>query len=509
MKKLAFIFALAILLLAACQAAPSPQPAPPTDLPPTAAPSATATTVPTVTATPEPPTPTATAAPVVLELAGPDGEKALTMADLQAMTAYEGQAGIKSSTGRITLPSMQKGVLLEDLIDLVGGLDPEYGINVVAKDGYGMTISYDQIKNSDFIAYDPATGEERTMEEPLKVIVAYEQDGKAISEQDGPLRLAFISPKNNQVVDGHWAVKWVTRIELQPLGAEWGLELHGAIDDTIDRNTFQSCSAPGCHQATWIDEEGQQWTGTPLYLLAGRVDDEIKHDGPAFFDLLAQLGYNIQVVASDGYSTTLEISRVAYSDNNILLASQVDGAALPEKYFPLRLVGPELQKNERIGAVEQINLIFDPAKATQAFSLLPTKAPTATPEPSPTPEPAPATSAQLTIIGLVEQELALNESDLRSMEIIKLDAEHPKKGMQTYEGVRLSALLELAGIKAAAAKVIFTAADGYASELPLADLQACSDCLLAFTDTEGSFQLVMPGLPSSIWVKDLARIEIQ
>jgi hypothetical protein len=503
MRKIA-AFILLVLLLAACAPAATPPPVAPTEPPappPTQTPlSPTATP----TATPVPPTPTPE--PVVLEISGPGGSKGLTMSEVMALPGAQGQAGTKSSTGRITPPTLFDGVTIEELANLVGGLDPSLGVNVVAKDGYTMTISYDQIKNGDFIAYDPATGDERKMAEPLTVIVAYARDGQPISEDEGPLRLAILSPKNNQVTDGHWSVKWVEKIELKPLGDEWGLQLNGSISELVDRNSFQSCSAPGCHQAEWTDDEGQKWVGTPLYLLAGAVDDEIAHDGPAFFQLLADAGYDIQIVATDGYSVTLDIARVKRNDN-ILLAHLVDDNPLPDKYFPLRLVGPPLQKNEMIGAVKEINLLIDPAKATQAAL----SRPSATPEPTATPE-APAAAEQTTdllLTGAVEQELALNENDLRAMEITTIQAEHPKKGAQEYQGVLLSALLEQAKVKPGATKIIFTAKDGYSAEASLAEVLACPKCLLAFTDTPGSFQLVMPDFQSSLWVKDLSRIEIQ
>ena len=38
--------------------------------------------------------------------------------------------------------------------------DPEMGVAVTAEDGYSMTFSYDQVINGNFIAYDPATGNE-------------------------------------------------------------------------------------------------------------------------------------------------------------------------------------------------------------------------------------------------------------------------------------------------------------------------------------------------------------
>ena len=35
--------------------------------------------------------------------------------------------------------------------------------------------------------------------------------------------LAILSPKCNQVTDGHWWVKWVTKVEVKPVVAGWAL----------------------------------------------------------------------------------------------------------------------------------------------------------------------------------------------------------------------------------------------------------------------------------------------
>ena len=67
------------------------------------------------------------------------------MSQLQALPAYKGYAGIKSSTGVITPPAKYKGVASGDLADLVGGITKANGVTIVAKDGYGMTFSYRQI----------------------------------------------------------------------------------------------------------------------------------------------------------------------------------------------------------------------------------------------------------------------------------------------------------------------------------------------------------------------------
>ena len=96
--------------------------------------------------------------PVVLTLVGEKGQKSFTLNQLEALPSYTGYAGIKSSTGVVTLPAKYTGVRLSDLTDLVGGISKANGVTLVAKDGYGMTFSYAQIMDHAFTAYDPATG---------------------------------------------------------------------------------------------------------------------------------------------------------------------------------------------------------------------------------------------------------------------------------------------------------------------------------------------------------------
>ena len=69
--------------------------------------------------------PTAAPAPVVLKLDGLASSKSLTLDDVKALPATQGWAGIKSSTGRITVPEQYKGVSLQALAQVVGGMGPD------------------------------------------------------------------------------------------------------------------------------------------------------------------------------------------------------------------------------------------------------------------------------------------------------------------------------------------------------------------------------------------------
>lgn len=429
----------------------------------------------------------------IFEIAGIDETLTFSMADLMALPATEGYGGIKSSTGKITPPMMFKGVSLKYLAEMAG-MNEANGLNVVAEDGYSITFSYDQVMNGKFLAYDPARGEELKTPVELTAIIAYEIDGKPLdAKQDGILRLIVVSDELNQVTDGHWAVKWVNKIEIKPLVMEWKLVAIGGIDDAYDRGTIESCSAPQCHGAGWVDDKGQEWVGVPLYILVGGVDDENKHEGPdAYNKDLVRLGYTVDVIASDGYTVTFDALRLL-GNKGIIVAHKVDENPLPENYFPLRLVGSDLQKNEMAGMINEIRINF-PDQATGASN---------------GPGNVPADQASFTLIGLVDQELSLNETALRGMEARKITAEHPKSGQGEYEGIGLNMLLDLAGVKDEASTLVVTSADGYVTEISLADIRACADCLLGFTDTPEQFALVMPGQPGNFWAKEVVKVEVK
>jgi hypothetical protein len=436
--------------------------------------------------------PTEAAVPV-LEIVGLTETKSLTLDEVKALPVTEGYAGIKSSTGKITPPVTFKGVALKDFAEFIGGMDETAGFNVVAEDGYSITYSFDQLQNGAFIAYDPATGDELKNPVELTAILAYEVDGKPLdSKQDGTLRLAIVSAELNQVTDGHWSVKWVNKLEVKSLGEEWVLQLDGAISKPTDRVSIESCGAPQCHGSSWTDDKGQEWAGVPLYYFVGSVDDEIAHEGPAFNRTLADAGYSVDVIAADGYTVTFDAARVQYN-KNIIVAYKVNENPLPDEFFPLRLVGSDLDKKEMAGMIAQIKVGLEPLPATA--------------------EPAPAAlseaDATLTVSGLVNQSVFLNEAALRAMEVLTINAEHPKNGKQDFDGISLNSLLDMAGVKDGAKTLFITSADGYTTEVALSDVRACTDCLLGFTNTAEQFKLVMPNLPSNTWAKEVVKIEVK
>jgi DMSO/TMAO reductase YedYZ molybdopterin-dependent catalytic subunit len=294
------------------------------------------------------------AGPVVLTLVGDKGEKQFTLSQLQALPAYTGYAGIKSSTGVITLPAEYTGVRLSDLTDLVGGMTKVNGVTLVAKDGYGMTFSYNMIMDHAFTAYDPATGGEQAPSKDLTVVVAYAREGKPLGEDEGPLRLMVGTPTpGGQVVDGHWSVKWIERISVTKASAEWKVQLEGAVPGKLDKPTYVNCASPGCHGSGWVDADGKRWEGVPLYLVAGLIDDKKRHGAGAYNAALARKGYDIVFETATGEVVTID-SRDIAGKQDIVLAGKLDGGELPEEFFPLRLVGPGLSEAQMPGGIVRI-----------------------------------------------------------------------------------------------------------------------------------------------------------
>ena len=72
---------------------------------------------------------------------------------------------------------------------------------------------------------------------------------------------------------------------------------------------------------------------------------------------LAEAGYEINVIAGDGYSVTLDSATIARNDD-VIVAYLLDDQPLPEKHWPLRLVGPGLPKDNWVGNITTIELVL-------------------------------------------------------------------------------------------------------------------------------------------------------
>ena len=293
----------------------------------------------------------------MLTVVGPTSTIAFDMTQLKALPAVHGYAGIKTSVGTIYPPIAYTGVALSTLLDKVGGLSAGKSVTLLAKDGYGMTFSYAQVMHHEFTTYDPATGDEVPPDPKLTMLLAYEEKGKPLDPtEEGPLRLVMTVPSMpGQVVDGHWSVKWVDKVDVSQAAAPWSVALEGAVSATITRSSYVNCASPGCHGSEFTAADGQRYEGVPLWLAVGLVDDKLKHGKGAYDAALARKGYEIYVFSADGRSVVLDSRAISHQDS-IILSSKVNGAELPAGEFPMRLVGPGLTARQQIGRIIKIVL---------------------------------------------------------------------------------------------------------------------------------------------------------
>jgi DMSO/TMAO reductase YedYZ molybdopterin-dependent catalytic subunit len=277
------------------------------------------------------------------------------------------------------------GTDVKDLCEMLpnGGASPGDEIEIKASDGFSKMFDYDD-------AYNPEP-------EQGKMIITWYTDGTADgmsgSVTDGSystgMRLLFFAETLNpdgKHVFGNWdmhetlaesrwhyyydgtlwpsssglSVKWVSDIiiyssEEPPVPETWTLTLTGADTYVMNQTEFEDGADPSCHGVTWVDGT-DTWSGIPLWRLVGWVDDDVQHGEGAFNDGLASAGYDVTIIASDGYSKTFASADVARNDN-MIIANKLNGEELPENRYPLRLVGPDLSGGQKVGMITEIQLL--------------------------------------------------------------------------------------------------------------------------------------------------------
>jgi hypothetical protein len=285
---------------------------------------------------------------------------ALNESHIARLEPFESRGGYLTSAGSIRGIGNYTGVRLVDLCDLVGGITNSSSLRVTASDGYSMVYTYDQIMGKNLITFDPATGDEVNHTQPLTAVLAYYKDGTNLTSDEGPLRIGILGSEG-LLTEGHWWIKYVVKIEIRSSVVDWTLTLRGALVENMTRGTFESGVNEQCHGLNWTDSNNNVWTGIPLWLLVGRVDDGDVHETNssvrAFNDTLALHGYTIRVLNGQGYSRDFNSTRVM-RNANIIVANGLNGAPLPDPYWPLRLVGSGLSGNEMLSNVIEIEIIF-------------------------------------------------------------------------------------------------------------------------------------------------------
>ena len=114
----------------------------------------------------------------------------------------------------------------------------------------------------------------------------------------------------------------------------------------------------------------------------------------------------------------------------------------------------------------------------------------------------------LRITGLVANEQAWTEDQVKSLPSLDVESTNKDGETATYTGVLISDLLGLAEPLPEATTLVFVADDGYTAEISLAEVLACTNCILSFRN-QGGFSAVLPGFPGNLQVKGVVELQLK
>jgi hypothetical protein len=112
------------------------------------------------------------------------------------------------------------------------------------------------------------------------------------------------------------------------------------------------------------------------------------------------------------------------------------------------------------------------------------------------------------ITGMVKNPMGWSEDEIRAMDTTDAVSTNKDGQEETYTGVLIATLLNMAEPKNDATMLTLIADDGYSVEVPLADVLACADCILSFR-TNGGFSSVLPGFAKNTNVKGIVEIQVK
>lgn len=122
--------------------------------------------------------------------------------------------------------------------------------------------------------------------------------------------------------------------------------------------------------------------------------------------------------------------------------------------------------------------------------------------------PEAGTSGNVVVKGLVDNPMTLTVDVLEGMNVVEITVDHPKLGVTDYRGVRFSELFAALAVQDSASAVNMAASDGYMVEIPVADLRTSEDAMVTIGD-DGTMTVIIPGMESKNWVKDVITIEFK
>lgn len=321
-----------------------------------------------------------------LTLIGRNGQQqTLSTQEILSLQPYSALGGFRKSGGAIAGVGNYTGIIVTDLLDLVGGIFSGDTLTVSASDGYTMTYTYNQVVNGlDFSTFDSTTGSQVTSTKPLHLVLTYQIDGQQLMADEGPFRISVLGDEGLLTLGNLW-VKMVTQLQVTH-GSPESTSTHTAQPTTTvtatpiptpvqsTQPTAQPTNAPMpdfnltvfASNGTKIVIDSEDLTEFVSITYSGgskRSNGEIVnvgvYTGVKLFDICQTMGFTsnniVTVKASDGYTTTYSYDQVAngsgfstYDVNGtsvvashplyLIVAYEFEGANLDSYSGPLKIM---------------------------------------------------------------------------------------------------------------------------------------------------------------------------
>jgi len=248
--------------------------------------------------------------------------------DLEALDVVTAQGTFTNSAG-VDYAATYTGV---PLMTLVGNVPMDATVRVTASDGYSMNYAVEMLA-------DRSEGD---------WILAFQENGEYMPLDPGYLRIVQVGEANPHFTSS-LSARMVEKIEVLGTYEPYSLRIAGAMERTFSREELEAGVGCPCHTSTvTVTSKGETHTyiGLPLWRLIAYVDDDvhpaaelgIHYNDEDFNDTLAATGYEITLVASDGYTQTATSDLIA-RDDRFVVAFKADGVFLdPENDGYMRFV---------------------------------------------------------------------------------------------------------------------------------------------------------------------------
>lgn len=254
---------------------------------------------------------------------------------------------------------------------------------------------------------------------------------------------------------------------------DWTLGVSGAVSNPLTLSYAELAEMPQTDLSDILMEKslGEDTTGDWSGVALTEILDNAE----------ASDYVSITAVAGDGYA--IEISEDELQDAIVALKENGEWIADADPdHGPIRLVCPYTPANRWVFQLMELQVNAEAAGVPD--------------------------DAALKITGMVETEVGWSEEKIRSMDSIEAESTNKEGETSTYTGVRISDLLSKAGPTGEATTLVFVADDGYSAEVPLADIEACADCIVSFRN-QGGFSIVAPGFAGNVQVKGVVEIQVK